>query len=110
MSQDFLLQIFFRESFSLKTEVENLAALSLLEPRNRFLAWRAGTTPLFDVPAPQATRLHTHKLAESIPWNRCLWLLKRLHIQLSKSQGNPPPLPPAAPPPPRRGVGAGGGH
>ncbi len=25
------------------------------EPRNRFLAWRAGTTTLFDIPARQAT-------------------------------------------------------
>ncbi len=36
------------------------------EPRNRFLAWRAGTTTLSDVPAPNR---HMGR-AESIPWNR----------------------------------------
>ncbi len=30
-------------------------ALHEAEPRNRFPAWRAGTTTLFDVPARQAT-------------------------------------------------------
>jgi hypothetical protein len=34
------------------------------EPRNRFPAWRADTTTLFDVLA------HQDRLAESIPWNR----------------------------------------
>jgi hypothetical protein len=38
------------------------------EPRNRFSAWRAGTTTLFVVPACQAT----YRIAESIPWNRFL--------------------------------------
>ncbi len=39
------------------------------EPRNRFPAWRAGTTTLFVVPVRQAT---VHTLAESIPPNRYL--------------------------------------
>ncbi len=38
------------------------------DPRNRFPAWRAGTTTLFVVPARQAI----HRLAESIPRNRFL--------------------------------------
>ncbi len=41
------------------------------EPWNRFPAWRAGTTTLFDV--PRAARLN--RLAESIPWNRFLGFL-----------------------------------
>jgi hypothetical protein len=43
------------------------------EHRNRFPAWRAGATTLFDVTACQAT---VHKLSESIPG-----LLKRLQIR-----------------------------
>ncbi len=42
------------------TEPEFLNLLSV--PRNRFPAWRAGTTTLFDVPSRQAI----HRLAESI--------------------------------------------
>ncbi len=38
------------------------------EPRNRFPAWRAGTTSLFDLPARQTI----NRLSESIPWNRFL--------------------------------------
>ncbi len=38
------------------------------ETRNRFPAWRAGTTTLFFVPARQAI----HRLAKSIPRNRFL--------------------------------------
>jgi hypothetical protein len=51
-------------------------------PRNRFPAWRAGTTTIFVVPP---TKLH--RLAKSMPWNRFLgslnvykyglWLLVR---------------------------------
>jgi hypothetical protein len=41
------------------------------EPKkNRFPAWRDGTTTLFDVPARQA-----HRLAEWIPWNLFLGFL-----------------------------------
>ncbi len=42
-------------------------------PKNRFPAWRTGTTTLFVVPARQAT---LHWLAESIPRNRFLGSLK----------------------------------
>jgi hypothetical protein len=38
------------------------------EPRNRFPAWRADSTTLFDVP------VRLHRLADSIPWNRFLVL------------------------------------
>jgi len=38
------------------------------EPRNQFLAWRASTATLFDVPALK----DTYRLAEFIPWNRFL--------------------------------------
>jgi hypothetical protein len=47
------------------------------EPRNRFLAWRAGTTTLFDVPTRYATWL-----AESIPWNRFVGSLKVYKYEL----------------------------
>ncbi len=42
-------------------------------PRNRYPAWRTGTTTLFVIPARQVT---LHRLAESIPWNRFLGSLK----------------------------------
>jgi hypothetical protein len=45
------------------------------EPRNRFPAWRAGTTTLFDVPARQATQAGGIDSLESIPG-----LLKRFQI------------------------------
>jgi hypothetical protein len=48
------------------------------EPRNRFPAWRAGTTTLFDV---RPARLH--RLAESIPWNQFLGSLNVYTFGLS---------------------------
>jgi hypothetical protein len=48
----------------------------LKEPRNRFPAWRAGTTTLFDVPAHQATWGGGIDSLESIPG-----LLKHLQIR-----------------------------
>jgi hypothetical protein len=46
------------------------------EPRNRFPAWRPGTTTLFVVPACHATLVGEIKSLESIPG-----LLKRLQIR-----------------------------
>ncbi len=46
------------------------------EPRNRFLAWRAGTTTLFVVSTRQASKAYGIDSSESIPG-----LLKRLQIQ-----------------------------
>jgi hypothetical protein len=45
-------------------------------PRNRFPAWRAGTTTIFVVPAHQATQAREIDALESIPG-----LLKRLQIR-----------------------------
>jgi hypothetical protein len=52
----------FHNSLQVKFEPEFVNILG--EPRNRFPAWWAGMTTLFDVPARQL-----HRLAESIPWN-----------------------------------------
>jgi hypothetical protein len=46
------------------------------KPRNRFLAWRAATTTLFDLPARQATQAGGIGSLESIAG-----LLKRLQIR-----------------------------
>jgi hypothetical protein len=48
------------------------------EIRNRFPAWQAGTTTLFDVPAAKL-----HWLVESIPWNRILGSLNVYKYGLS---------------------------
>jgi hypothetical protein len=52
--------------------IRGLICKASQEPRNRFPAWRAGTTTLLDVRARQAT----WTMAESIPG-----LLKRLQIR-----------------------------
>ncbi len=56
------------------------------EPRNRFPAWRVGTTTLFDVPARQATKAGAIDSLESI-----LGLLKHLHIRAMIASTIPPP-------------------
>ncbi len=50
------------------------------EPRNRFPAWRAGTTSLFDVPARQATKAGGINSMKSIPG-----LLERFQIRAQLS-------------------------
>jgi hypothetical protein len=50
------------------------------EPRNRYPAWRASTTTMFDVPARQVTKADGMNSLESIPG-----LLKRLQIQAQET-------------------------
>ncbi len=52
------------------------------EPMNRFHAWKAGTTTLFDVPA----RYRLHRLAESIPSHRFLGSLNVCKFGLWRKQ------------------------
>jgi hypothetical protein len=93
---------FFTGFFSQQCTLQSPNYKPFKEPKNRFLAWRAGTTTLFDVTARQSPYLYTlrspgidsdeliplpgslkvykygprlHRLAESIPR-----LLKRLQI------------------------------
>jgi len=54
---------------------------SFMEPRNRFSAWRAGTTTLLDVPARRAALTGGIASSESIPG-----LHKRLKIRPQYSE------------------------
>ncbi len=74
------------------------------EPRNRFLAWRAGMATLFDVPSCQCWNFRVrvyrsrvriglsyrparlHRLAELVPWNRFLSFqkVKKYHLRLQR--------------------------
>ncbi len=53
--------------FVVSTKPEPEFVNLLKEPRNRFPAWQAGTTTLFDVPAYQATKAAVVNSLESIP-------------------------------------------
>jgi hypothetical protein len=59
-----------------KTEARARICKPFNESKNRFPAWRAGTTTLFDVPVRQATKAGRIHSLESIPG-----LLKRLQIR-----------------------------
>jgi hypothetical protein len=57
---------------------------SFKETRNRFPAWRAGTTTLFFVPA-----VSLHRLAKSIPRNRFLGSINVYKYGLCGREGSP---------------------
>jgi hypothetical protein len=92
-------ETFYMCLFSQQFKLQSSNYKPFKEPRNRFPAWGAGTTTLFDVTARQSPYLYTlrspgvdsdelipllgsvkvykyglrlHGLAESIPWNQFL--------------------------------------